>query len=127
VSRAWTGREPQTHRPRRGVHEETRNAAVFCKHHAVGESWQVDVAVLSDHASRALEFANDAYRLLRNGMQERDESLGERKRFGQMLYAANEGTATHACPVARLVGAAPGITERILRLRRTALRDQEGG
>jgi hypothetical protein len=46
VSRAWTGREPQTHRPRRGVHEETRNAAVLCKHHAVGESWQVDVAVL---------------------------------------------------------------------------------
>jgi len=28
-----------------------------------------------------LEFANDAYRLLRNGMQERDEALGERKRF----------------------------------------------
>jgi hypothetical protein len=37
-----------------------------------------------------LEFANDAYRLLRNGMQERDEARGERKRFGQMLYAADE-------------------------------------
>jgi len=46
--------------------------------------------VLSDHASRALEFANDAYRLLRNGMQERDEALGERKRLGRMLNAANE-------------------------------------
>jgi hypothetical protein len=45
-----------------------------------------------------LEFANDAYRLLRNGMQERDEALGERKRFGQMLYAANEGTATSCVP-----------------------------
>ena len=42
------------------------------------------------NASRALEFANDAYRLLRNGMQERDEALGERKRLGRMLYAANE-------------------------------------
>ena len=46
--------------------------------------------MLSDHASRALEFANDAYRLLRNGMQERDEALGERKRLGRMLYAAND-------------------------------------
>ena len=37
-----------------------------------------------------LEFANDAYSLLRNGMQERDEALGERKRLGRMLNAANE-------------------------------------
>jgi hypothetical protein len=46
-----------------------------------------------------LEFANDAYRLLRNGMQERDEALGERKRFGQMLYAANEdcGSCVPSC------------------------------
>ena len=36
------------------------------------------------------EFANDACRLLRNGMQEGDEAFGERKRFGQMLYAPNE-------------------------------------
>jgi hypothetical protein len=74
-----------------------------------------------------LEFANDAYRLLRNGMQERDEALGERKRFGQMLYAANEGTATSCVPSCASCGRCTGITERLLRLRRRALRDQEGG
>ncbi len=45
-----------------------------------------------------LEFANDAYRFLRNGMQERDEALGERKRFGQMLYAAGPRTG---CAIGR--------------------------
>jgi hypothetical protein len=66
-----------------------------------------------------LEFANDPYRLLRNGMQEREEALGQRKRFGQMLYAANEDRDFMRAQFARLMGAAPGITELILRLRRT--------
>jgi hypothetical protein len=43
-----------------------------------------------------LEFANDPYRLPRNGMQEREEALGQRKRFGQMLYAANERAPARA-------------------------------
>jgi hypothetical protein len=44
-----------------------------------------------------LEFANDAYRLLRNGMQERDEALGERKRFdraaGEIHQKCNQAGA----------------------------------
>jgi hypothetical protein len=52
-------------------------------------------------------------------MQEREEALGQRKRFGQMLYAANEDRDFMRAQFARLVGAAPGITELILRLRRT--------
>jgi hypothetical protein len=73
-----------------------------------------------------LEFANDAYRLLRNGMQERDEALGERKRFGQM-WPANEDRDFMRAQLRALCGATPAITELILRLRKTALRDQEGG
>ena len=59
-----------------------------------------------------LKFANDPYRLLRNGMQERDEALGQRKRFGQMLYAANERAPARArtarSDAVRVVGAGAG-------------------
>jgi len=54
-----------------------------------------------------LEFANDPYRLPRNGMQEREEALGQRKRFGQMLYAANERAPARADAV-RVVGVGAG-------------------
>jgi hypothetical protein len=58
-------------------------------------------------------------------MQERDEALGERKRFGQMLYAANEGTATSCVPSCAPCGRCTRNHRTDLRLRRTALRDQE--
>jgi hypothetical protein len=47
-------------------------------------------AALEDHANRSLELAERAYDQLRRRMQERDEALEERKRFGQMLYQAND-------------------------------------
>jgi len=68
-----------------------------------------------------LEFANDVYGLLRNGMQERDEALGQRKRFGQMLYAANERAPARArtarSDAVRVVGAGAGYGRASLYVR----------
>jgi hypothetical protein len=48
------------------------------------------VLALEDHAERSKDFADRALSQLRSGMAERDAALAERKRFGQMLYRANE-------------------------------------
>jgi hypothetical protein len=61
-----------------------------CKHHRLGGSAAEQIEALTDHAERSRSFAGDAYERLKIGMRERDEALAERKRFGQMLYEANE-------------------------------------
>ena len=61
-----------------------------CKQHRLDGTLVEQIEALTDHAERSRSFASDAYARLRTGMRERDEAFAERKRFGQMLYEANE-------------------------------------
>ena len=60
-------------------------------------------------------------------MQERDEALSERKRFGQMLYAANEDRDFMRAQLHALWALHPESPNGSCACGERALRDQEGG
>src|SRR3954452_7141787 len=67
-----------------------RSACRACSMHELAGDSDKQVIAYQDHAQRARQLMEKAYELLRDGMAERDAALAERKRFGQMLYEANE-------------------------------------